>query len=231
MMNDMMIAVAAPTSTPIAIFANEGADAFDLGPGDDRKEQCEDGHGEAVVQAGFNVEGLTDADWHRRVGNDRFTERCVGRGKDRGDQRGLRPGEIGEQRSGHERAEPDRQRQSDRKKPGRKAERETVGTCVDSSGVGEQQQRKSELGEEHDGFVFEAELNDAEHLRSENESGTDVEHRWREREHLESFPEEGNAGEQNCKDGEIRHSASRLDSNGWEHRQRAASDRQVRSRS
>ena len=132
------------------------------------QEERQEGHRQAVVEPGLDVQGLAYADWDAGIVHDRLPERSVGRRED-GTYDGCLPeSQIRKQQR--------RQNGPERDCEGHPYAQEAQGQSlilaqsgeVGPSCVGEQHDRKSDLGHQEHGVIVEFELNQTEGRRTED---------------------------------------------------------------
>ena len=91
--------------------------ALDLGADRESEQQHDDRHADAVVETAFQIERFAHRRRHCRIGHDRFAERRVGRRQHRRQQGHFQNLELREDDGGDEKAEHDRQGQTDQQQP------------------------------------------------------------------------------------------------------------------
>ena len=127
------------------LLHHESAEAR-LAGGRHRHEEEEERHRKAVVQSGFDVQGLPDLHGNARAADDDLAEPGVGGGEDGREDSRLEQRDPGEDGPGGDGAEDERQQHADAQQARRERPRVPQDADVGPAGVGEQEQHEAELG-------------------------------------------------------------------------------------
>ena len=142
--------------------------ALDLGADRQSEQDHHDRHADAVVETAFQIERFAHRRRHCRIGNDRFAERRVGRRQYRGQQGHLQDFEPGKDDGGDDKAEHDRQGQTERQQPLRQPEVPFDDAEIRVGGVGEQNHGERQFCQKPQPLTVDADAQNAQPIGAQD---------------------------------------------------------------
>ena len=142
--------------------------ALDLGADRQPEQQHHDRHADAVVETAFQIERFAHRRRHCRIGHDRFAERRVGRRQYRRQQGHLQNFELWEDDGGDEKAEHDRQGQTDPQQPLRESEVPFDDAEIRVGGVGEQNHRERQFRQKPQPLAVDVDAQNAQPIGAQD---------------------------------------------------------------
>jgi hypothetical protein len=124
------------------------------------EEEEDERQGESVVQPGLEVERVTHLAGYEARSDDCRGHDGIGRRKHRGQQEGLRPGEVGEERFRRQRQKRHRYRHRDHQGSCRRAPMAAQQLALDEHAVGEEGEDQGELDQLDDRLVRGVDVDD-----------------------------------------------------------------------
>ena len=143
------------------------------------QEERQERHGQTIVEAGLDVEGLAQARGDTRVAHDRLAQGSVGGGEDGSHDSRLPEREVGEQQRRDGRS----QRDGERHPYAEEAQRQSLvlaqGREVGARGIGEEHDREGDLAQQQHGVLVERELGNTKSRGTEDDTRRDEHERRR----------------------------------------------------
>jgi hypothetical protein len=166
----------------------------------DRGEQQR--HADAVVQPAFDVEALADSRNDARIGDDCLSERGIRRRQDHADDHGLAEGQLIEDDGRDERSERNGERKAESEQTSGQADAGAQRPEIDPRGVAEEHESQRRLGQRPHEGAGAREIDAAQHLRTDDESDCDEQHRGGDRRPGQTPRDRGNSEQRERRDCE-----------------------------